>query len=71
MVLAFVASNLWAFVASAFLFGTVSFANVPPIQARVMKYGAVAPVHAAATKTIFFNVANAMGGVIGGTVIDS
>jgi DHA1 family inner membrane transport protein len=29
----------WPFLATAFTFGVASFANVPPMQMRVMKYG--------------------------------
>lgn len=67
----FVASNPWAFLAASFLFGVVSFANVPPMQMRVMKYGAAAPELAATANISAFNVANAMGGFIGGAVVDS
>ena len=71
IVLGFVASNSWAFLAAAFVFGVVSFANVPPMQMRVMKYGARAPELAATANISAFNVANALGGVIGGVIVDS
>ncbi|MDR9831413.1 MFS transporter [Vibrio sp. FNV 38] len=71
IVLGFVAASPWAFVAAAFVFGVVSFANVPPMQMRVMKYGSKAPELAATANISAFNIANALGGVIGGAVIDS
>ncbi|MBR9728056.1 MFS transporter [Shewanella intestini] len=71
VILGFVASNPWAFVIAAFVFGIVSFANVPPMQMRVMKYGSKAPELAATANISAFNIANALGGVIGGVVIDS
>jgi MFS transporter, DHA1 family, inner membrane transport protein len=61
----------WPFVAAAFAFGIVSFANVPPMQMRVMKHGGAAPELAATANISAFNIANAMGGVIGGAVVDS
>src|SRR5882757_3891747 len=60
----------WPFVAAAFVFGIASFANVPPMQMRVMKYGKAAPELAATANISAFNLANAMGGVIGGAVVD-
>ncbi len=61
----------WAFLAAAFVFGVTSFANVPSLQMRVMKYGQAAPELAATANISAFNIANALGGVIGGAVIDS
>ncbi|MEH2482844.1 putative MFS family arabinose efflux permease [Nitrobacteraceae bacterium AZCC 2146] len=61
----------WPFVAAAFVFGITSFANVPPMQMRVMKYGKAAPELAATANISAFNLANALGGVIGGAVVDS
>ena len=61
----------WPFVAAAFVFGVASFANVPPMQMRVMKYGKAAPELAATANISAFNLANALGGMIGGAVIDS
>lgn len=66
-----VSSHPALFVASAFIFGVVSFANVPPMQMRVMKNGGDAPELAATANISAFNIANALGGVIGGLVIDS
>ncbi len=66
-----VAPYHWAFVAAAFGFGIASFANVPPMQMRVMKFGGRAPELAATANISAFNVANALGGVIGGLVVDS
>jgi DHA1 family inner membrane transport protein len=76
MILALVVVGLaapykWPFVAAAFVFGVAAFANVPPMQMRVMKYGAGAPELAATANISAFNLANALGGVIGGVVVDS
>jgi len=71
IVVGFVAPFKWPFLAAAFLFGIASFANVPPMQMRVMKYGKAAPELAATANISAFNVANALGGLIGGAVIDS
>src|SRR5260370_35022589 len=59
------------FVAAAFVFGIASFANVPPMQMRVMKYGKAAPELAATANISAFNIANALGGLIGGAIVDS
>jgi DHA1 family inner membrane transport protein len=61
----------WPFLTAAFVFGIASFANVPPMQMRVMKYGKAAPELAATANISAFNIANALGGLIGGAVIDS
>jgi MFS transporter, DHA1 family, inner membrane transport protein len=65
-----VAKQPWLFVAASFVFGVVSFANVPPMQMRVMKHGGAAPELAATANISAFNIANALGGVIGGVVVD-
>jgi hypothetical protein len=57
--------------APAFVFGIASFANVPPMQMRVMKYGKAAPELAATANISAFNIANALGGLIGGAIVDS
>jgi DHA1 family inner membrane transport protein len=61
----------WPFLAAAFVFGIASFANVPPMQMRVMKYGKAAPELAATANISAFNIANALGGLIGGAIVDS
>lgn len=66
-----VAHQPWAFLAAAFVFGIASFANVPAMQMRVMKHGGAAPELAATANISAFNLANALGGIIGGAVIDS
>lgn len=66
-----VAGAMWSFALAAFIFGIASFANVPPMQMRVMKHGAAAPELAATANISAFNVANSLGGVIGGFVIDA
>jgi DHA1 family inner membrane transport protein len=71
IVVGFVAPFKWPFLAAAFVFGIASFANVPPMQMRVMKYGKAAPELAATANISAFNIANALGGFIGGAVIDS
>jgi DHA1 family inner membrane transport protein len=71
IVVGLVASQPYLFVAAAFVFGVVSFANVPPMQMRVMKHGGNAPELAATANISAFNIANALGGIIGGIVVDS
>jgi DHA1 family inner membrane transport protein len=71
IVVGFVASSKWPFLVAAFVFGVASFANVPPMQMRVMKYGKAAPELAATANISAFNLANALGGLIGGAVVDS
>ncbi|NMX66186.1 MFS transporter [Pseudomonas sp. WS 5111] len=66
-----VSSNPYAFLLAVFAFGVTSFANVPALQMRVMNYGGTAPELAATANISAFNVANALGGMIGGAVIDS
>jgi DHA1 family inner membrane transport protein len=66
-----VAPFKWPFLAAAFVFGIASFANVPPMQMRVMRYGKAAPELAATANISAFNIANALGGLIGGAVVDS
>src|SRR6266852_6380021 len=65
IVVGFVAPFKWPFLAAAFVFGIASFANVPPMQMRVMKYGKAAPELAATANISAFNIANALGGFIG------
>ncbi len=71
IVIGFLAPFKWPFVVAAFVFGIVSFANVPPMQMRVMKFGGAAPELAATANISAFNIANALGGLIGGAVVDS
>jgi DHA1 family inner membrane transport protein len=71
IVVGLVAPLKWPFLAAAFVFGMASFANVPPMQMRVMKSGNAAPELAATANISAFNIANALGGLIGGAVIDS
>ena len=47
IVAGFVAPFKWPFLTAAFVFGIASFANVPPMQMRAMKYGKAAPELAA------------------------
>jgi DHA1 family inner membrane transport protein len=71
LIVGFVAPFKWLFLAAAFVFGIASFANVPPMQMRVMKYGKAAPELAATANISAFNIANALGGLIGGAIVDS
>ncbi len=71
IVAGFAAPFKWPFLAAAFVFGIASFANVPPMQMRVMKYGKAAPELAATANISAFNIANALGGLIGGAILDS
>jgi DHA1 family inner membrane transport protein len=71
IVVEFAAPFKWPFLAAAFIFGIASFANVPPMQMRVVKYGKAAPELAATANISAFNIANALGGLIGGTIVDS
>jgi DHA1 family inner membrane transport protein len=71
IVAGFAAPFKWPFLAAAFVFGIASFANVPPMQMRVMKYGQAAPELAATANISAFNIANALGGLIGGAIVDS
>src|SRR5258708_23066476 len=71
IVVGFVTPFKWPFLAAAFVFGVAPFANVPPMQMRVMKYGKAAPELAATANISAFNLANALGGMIGGAVVDS
>ena len=66
-----VATQKLPFVAAAFVFGVASFANVPPMQMRVMLFGSQAPELAATANISVFNIANAIGGIVGGSVVDS
>jgi len=65
------ASIPWKFVVASFFFRVVSFANVPPMQLRVMNYGAAAPELASTAKISASNIASALGGFSGGMGIDS
>lgn len=65
------AHEKWWFAMAAFLFGIAAFANVAPMQMRVMKYGSQAPELASTANISAFNVANSLGGIIGGLVIDA
>jgi hypothetical protein len=47
IVAGFVAPFKWPFLTAAFVFGIASFAKVPPMQMRAMKYGKAAPELAA------------------------
>ena len=71
VIVGFVAPFKWPFLAAALVFGIASFANVPPMQMRVMKYSMAAPELAATANISAFNIANALGGLIGGAIVDS
>lgn len=59
------------FVATTFIFGIASFANVPAMQLRVMNHGGEGQELAATANISAFNLANAFGGFLGGMVLDS
>lgn len=61
----------WGFMLAVFGFGIAAFANVSPMQMRVMKYGGAAPELAATANISAFNLANSIGGAVGGYVIDA
>ncbi|GAM62850.1 MFS transporter [Vibrio ishigakensis] len=65
------ASNTTAFIVLAFIFGVVSFAKVPAMQLRVMTHGGEGQELAATANISAFNLANAIGGMIGSSVIDA
>lgn len=67
----FMQGSMWPFAFAAFVFGVASFANVAPMQMRVMKYGSRAPELASTANISAFNVANSLGGIIGGVVVDA
>ena len=71
LIVGLVATQKWPFLAAAFIFGVTSFANVPPMQMRVMAFGGQAPELAATANISAFNIANAIGGIVGGCVVDS
>lgn len=71
VVIGVVSSNYWLFMGATFLFGIASFANVPPLQMYVLKHGSAAPELAATANISAFNLANALGGIIGGITVDS
>ena len=71
IVAGFVAPFKWPFLTAAFVFGIASFANVPPMQMRAMKYGKAAPELAATVNISALDIANAFGGLIGGAIVDS
>jgi DHA1 family inner membrane transport protein len=71
LIVGFAAPYKWVFLAAAFVFDIASFANVPPMQMRVMRYGKAAPELAATANISAFNLANALGGLIGGVIVDS
>lgn len=63
-------SHVTAFVIASVVFGIASFANVPPMQMRVMHHAGNAPELAATANISAFNIANALGGTIGGFAVD-
>jgi DHA1 family inner membrane transport protein len=59
------------FALACFLFGVCSFANITPMQMRVIKYGQKAQEMAATVNISAFNLANTLGTIIGAHVVDS
>ena len=70
LIVGFSTGNVWTFVAASVVFGIASFTNVPSLQMRVMRHAGSAPELAATANISAFNVANALGGVIGGYAVD-
>lgn len=70
-VVGLVSDSYWLFMVAAFLFGIASFGNVPPLQMNVLKHGSAAPELAGTANISAFNLANALGGIIGGLTVDS
>ncbi len=70
VVVGFATVNTSTYVVAAIAFGVASFANVPPMQMRVMRHSGKAPELAATANISAFNIANALGGIIGGTAVD-
>jgi MFS transporter, DHA1 family, inner membrane transport protein len=71
IIVGFSTFNTWTFVIAAVVFGVASFANVPPMQMRVMRHSGKAPELAATANISAFNIANALGGIIGGHAVDT
>jgi MFS transporter, DHA1 family, inner membrane transport protein len=71
IIVGFATFNTWAYVIAAVIFGAASFANVPPMQMRVMRHSGKAPELAATANISAFNIANALGGIIGGHAVDT
>jgi MFS transporter, DHA1 family, inner membrane transport protein len=71
IIVGFSTINTWTFVIAAVIFGVASFANVPPMQMRVMRHSGKAPELAATANISAFNIANALGGIIGGHAVDT
>lgn len=62
--------NVWTFAIASVVFGVASFANVSPMQMGVMRHAGQAPELAATANISAFNIANALGGIIGGFAVD-
>lgn len=71
LIVGLLAPQHWLFVAAAFVFGVTAFANVAPMQMRVMSFGQQAPALTATANISAFNIANAIGGLLGGSAVDS
>jgi DHA1 family inner membrane transport protein len=65
------ANNKPASVVVIFLVGFLGFANVPPLQKRVLDKAARAPTLASAVNIGAFNLGNALAAWLGGIVIDA
>nr|BFD42028.1 MFS transporter [Pseudomonas sp. FFPRI_1] len=70
MVVGLSTAHIWTFVGASVLFGIAAFANVPPMQMRVMRHAGSAQELAATANISAFNIANALGGIIGGYAVD-
>lgn len=70
LIVGFSTGHIVTFVIASMVFGVASFANVPPMQMRVMQNAGNAPELAATANISAFNIANALGGIIGGFAVD-
>ena len=70
LIVGFSTGHIVTFVIASMVFGVASFANVPPMQMRVMRNAGNAPELAATANISAFNIANALGGIIGGFAVD-
>lgn len=70
VIVGFSLGNVWTFGIASVVFGVASFSNVSPMQMGVMRHAGQAPELAATANISAFNIANALGGIIGGFAVD-
>lgn len=71
VILPFMLTNQVSAAVGLFLFGVATFGIVPPVQTKVMQVAAAAPGLASSVNIGAFNLGNALGAIIGGTVIST